>query len=127
MATNVLLFLFLSWVANLRKQKQKNIVHQRYKYTGCTSMQRCRKKYTEISIKQLTLTKYYRLITTVKILSMHTSNKHQSWRDPLWTNHTKRQVNSSLLHQVHRIGTFFILQSTPVNTGRLQHSSGLGN
>lgn len=40
---------------------------------------------------------------------------------------TKRPVNDSLLHQVHRIGTFFILQNTPVKTGRLQHSSGFGN
>jgi len=67
----------------------KILVHLKFKYTSWTSMQRYRKstlKFPSNTHSQ----KYQWLITTVKILSMHTSYKHQlTWStlNTKWTVH----------------------------------------
>lgn len=105
MATNVLLIFIISFMS-CKLCPSKIQIHQLNIHAEVQKKLPSNKQ--EISIKHSHLQKYYWLITTVKILSMHTSYKHQSWQDPLWKKHTERQVNSSHPYQVHRIGTFFI-------------------
>lgn len=122
----LLLLLFVSWLQTYKTEPP--LVHLIYKYNRRTSMQGRRRKYTEISIKHLQKIVYIlqvdyhseNIIHAHKLQTIRVDEIHYEGFTP---NAGEQFTSTSSTQDWH----FFNLQNTPVKTGRLQHSSGLGN